>query len=97
MKNSKEPYSLSSCVIGTKEQLYSVFLVSLFSTSVFCADLPDWDKWRGPNGNSIIYEKDWDPGTLGPQPKYAWRATVGFGYSSLCIKGDYLYTMGNNE
>lgn len=80
-----------------KRQLYSALLITLFGTSAYCQALPDWDKWRGPNGNSIVDEKDWDPGALSPEAKYVWRATVGFGYSALCIKGDYLYTMGSDD
>ena len=80
-----------------KQQLYAVFLVSLFSTSAYCAELPDWDRWRGPNGNSIVYEKGWSPDALRGEPKYVWRAAVGYGYSAPCIAGDHLYTMGHDD
>ncbi len=78
-----------------KRLLYLVFFVSLLSAVACCEGLPDWDKWRGPNGNSIVYEKGWNPDALSPEPEYVWRVNVGFGYSALCIKGDYIYTMGN--
>ena len=70
-------------------RLFLVPLVSLFSMSAYGAELPDWDKWRGPNGNSIVYEKGWSPDALCPEPKYVWRETVGHGYSAPCITGDY--------
>ncbi len=74
-----------------------VFLILLLGARAHGETAPNWDKWRGPNGNSIAYEKDWDPGALRPEPKYVWRATVGYGYSAPCIVGDYLYTMGNED
>ncbi len=55
---------------------------------------PDWPRWRGPDGNSITRESGWRPESLLPTPKILWRTNVGYGYSSVCIKGRYLYTMG---
>ena len=78
-----------------KELLCCVFAAVLFSTQAHGESPLDWNEWRGPNGNSISYETGWNPAALVPEPTYAWRATVGFGYSAPSIKGDYLYTMGN--
>ena len=54
----------------------------------------DWPCWRGPNGDGISAETNWNPKAL-DNPKIAWRAQVGKGHSSLSVKGNYLYTMGN--
>lgn len=70
---------------------------SLHCVSAYSADPLDWDKWRGPHGDSIIYETGWSPEALLPEPICLWRATVGEGYSAPCIVGDYLFTMGNEE
>ena len=80
-----------------RQQLGSSLLILLLGTAGYCETPSDWDNWRGPDGNSIVYEKDWNPGALRPQPKYVWRARVGFGYSAVSIKGDYLYSMGNDD
>jgi len=55
---------------------------------------PDWPRWRGPDGNSITSESGWRPEGLLPAPRILWRTNVGQGYSSVCIKGRHLYTMG---
>ncbi len=66
-------------------------LIIIFSVISFAAD---WPCWRGPNGNGISTENGWNPKAL-TNPKITWRADVGKGHSSLAVKGNYLYTMGN--
>ena len=55
----------------------------------------DWPQWRGPNANGITSESGWNPdaldGTLTPR----WKAQVGVGFSSMAVRGQYVYTMGN--
>jgi len=60
------------------------------------ADDFDWPRWRGPNGDGISVETDWNPETLSDGLKVVWKTNVGIGYSNMAIKGKYLYTMGNN-
>ncbi|MGA1823132.1 MAG: PQQ-binding-like beta-propeller repeat protein [bacterium] len=57
----------------------------------------DWTRWRGPDGNGITTESDWDPETLKKGPRILWRVALGEGYSSVSVQGPYLYTMGNNK
>jgi len=57
----------------------------------------DWPRWRGPDGNGISDESDWNPAALAAGPKIAWKENVGGGYSSVAVKWPYLYTMGNME
>lgn len=54
----------------------------------------DWPCWRGPDGNGISKETDWDAGALAGGPKVLWTADIGMGYSSVAIKDDRLFTMG---
>ena len=54
----------------------------------------DWPRFRGPDGNGISKETAWHPEALNT-PKILWKANVGAGQSSVAIKGDRLYTMGN--
>ncbi len=58
------------------------------------ADDYDWPKWRGPNGDGISLETDWDPEALAEGPKILWIVDVGLGYSNATIKDDRLYIMG---
>jgi outer membrane protein assembly factor BamB len=63
----------------------------VFSGISFAAD---WPCWRGPNSNGISTETGWNPKAL-TTPNITWRTHVGMGHSSLSVKGNYLYTMGN--
>src|SRR5678815_4126798 len=65
----------------------------IFSLSVCVAD--DWPQWRGPNRTGITDERiltNWP--TDGP--KVLWRASVGFGFSSVSIAHGRAFTMGNS-
>jgi outer membrane protein assembly factor BamB len=57
----------------------------------------DWPGWRGPNRDGKTTEKDWNPAALANGPKIVWKVSVGKGYSSLAVRGQYLYTMGNSN
>jgi outer membrane protein assembly factor BamB len=69
-------------------------LVFGISTQYGIADDYDWPRWRGPNGYGVSLETDWDPKALAGGPKILWKVDVGFGYSSVVIKDNRLYTMG---
>ena len=70
----------------------TLVLVFILSGITFAAD---WPSWRGPNGNGISTETGWNPNAL-TNPKIIWKANVGKGHSCVAVKGNYLYTMGNN-
>jgi outer membrane protein assembly factor BamB len=55
---------------------------------------PDWIRWRGPGGNGIYPETQWNPASLKDEVKPIWTIQVGKGYSSVVINGDLLYTLG---
>jgi outer membrane protein assembly factor BamB len=55
----------------------------------------NWPRWRGPNGDGISMETDWDPEALAGGPKILWKVDIGRGYSNVVIKGKYLYIMGS--
>jgi outer membrane protein assembly factor BamB len=57
----------------------------------------EWSQWRGPNGDGISLETDWNPQALNGGPKILWKADVGVGYSNVAIKDNRLYTMGVGE
>lgn len=54
----------------------------------------DWPQWRGPNGDGISMETEWDPEALKGGPRILWTADIGRGYSNIAIKDNLLVTMG---
>jgi outer membrane protein assembly factor BamB len=60
------------------------------------AESADWPCFRGPNHDGISTESKWSPAAL-TNSKIIWKANVGTGYSSVAIKGAFLYTMGNSS
>jgi len=54
----------------------------------------DWPRWRGPNGNGISMETEWNPKALSEDPEILWKTNVGLGNPNIAIKDNYLYTMG---
>jgi len=56
-----------------------------------------WPRWRGPNGNGISDETNWDPEALAGGPKILWKVDIGISYSNVAIKDNRLYTMGRRE
>jgi outer membrane protein assembly factor BamB len=56
----------------------------------------DWPQWRGPNRDAVSSEtglmQSWPTGG----PPLAWQASgLGFGFSSLAIVGEKIFTMGD--
>jgi len=68
-----------------------LFLICVMPVLVYSGD---WPKWRGPNGNGISDETNWNPEALKKGANIIWRTNVGCGHSNVSIAGDYLYTMG---
>jgi outer membrane protein assembly factor BamB len=79
-----------------------IFFTCLVLTSLFCITAyaasanGDWPRWRGPNGNGISTESDWNPASLGNKTNILWKVSVGYGFSSISIADGYLYTMGSS-
>jgi outer membrane protein assembly factor BamB len=72
----------------------SVVLCLLGIRGVFGAEA-DWPQFRGPDANGVSTETKWNPAALSSGAAIIWKANVGDGYSSVAIKGDNLYAMGN--
>ena len=53
----------------------------------------DWTAYRGPNGNGIISQTNWDPLKL-DSTAILWRKNVGQGHSAIAIKDNYCYASG---
>jgi outer membrane protein assembly factor BamB len=52
-----------------------------------------WPRWRGPSGDGISLERDWNPAG---REEPLWRADVGLGYSNVVIADGRLYTVGHD-
>lgn len=57
----------------------------------------DWPRWRGPDGDGISQDSDWNPNALNDGPKILWQAEVGKGFSNVVIKDDRLFAMGSDK
>ena len=71
-------------------------LFILISFSVSAKGEPDvgWPKWRGPTGDGISTETDWNPEVLADGPEILWELDIGTGYSNVAILNNRLYTLG---
>jgi outer membrane protein assembly factor BamB len=58
---------------------------------------PGWPRWRGPNGDGISRETDWDPMALAGGLEVLWSVDVGIGYSSVVFSGNRLLTLCRAE
>ena len=76
---------------------FLVILVVSVYTHYSIADDFDWPRWRGPNGDGISMETDWNPEALAGGPKIIWNVDVGRGYSNIAIKDNRLYTIAAGE
>jgi outer membrane protein assembly factor BamB len=55
----------------------------------------DWPKWRGPAGNGVSSETEWNAEWSSNGPQQLWTAEVGTGFSSMSVMDGRLYTMGH--
>ena len=76
--------------------LVCVLVLFIFgiSTPYGIADDFDWPRWRGPNGDGISMETEWNAEALSGGPKILWKVDAGLGHSNVAIKDNRLYTMG---
>ncbi len=74
--------------------LIAFLFVFGIGTTYVIADEYDWPRWRGPNGDGISIETDWNPEALAGGPKILWKVNVGVGHSNVAIRDNRLYTMG---
>ena len=56
-----------------------------------------WPRWRGPNGDGVSTETDWDPTALAGGPEVLWSLDVGMGYSNVVFTGNRLFTAGKTK
>ena len=72
-----------------------IILISLFflSCGIEGAEF-DWPRWRGPNGDGISQETEWNPTALDGGPKILWKTDIGVGHANIVIKENRLYAAG---
>ncbi len=61
------------------------------------ADGADWEQWRGPSANGVSSETGLWPEALHRQSAILWRGGVGRGHSATTVRGERLYTMGEQQ
>jgi outer membrane protein assembly factor BamB len=74
-----------------------LMLLLVISVPRAAAQSQDWPRWRGPEGNGISLGVEVDPKAISGGPKIAWKASLGMGFSSMAVKGDRLYCLGNTN
>ena len=55
-----------------------------------------WPQWRGPDGNGLSKETEWDPASIAIE-RIAWTADIGMGYSNIVIQDGRLYSIGRTR
>ncbi len=69
--------------------------LSASASLVLAADVGDWPRWRGPNGDGICEEKGLLTQWPSDGPPLAFQSKgLGGGFSSVSIAGDRIFTMG---
>ena len=66
-------------------------------TAPFQLQAQDWPAWRGPHGDGSVESGNWDPEALRGGADVLWRASVGQGFSGLTVRGNRVYTAGNDR
>lgn len=73
--------------------LRSTLAVLLSLTATFLS-AEDWPCWRGPRGDGISRESNWNAKWPESGPKTLWKAEVGTGFSSFSVANGRVFTMG---
>jgi outer membrane protein assembly factor BamB len=81
-------------VMRKQAWLLMILIVMIGSRCMCSAEDNGWPRWRGPNGDGISMETDWNPEALNGGAKVLWRLETGYGYSNVSIRGNRLYTIG---
>ena len=76
--------------------LFPLAVLALFF-AVQALPAADWPRWRGPDLNGSSKEAGWNPEFPGGEPRIAWKARVGTGFSSVSVADGRLFTIGNEE
>ena len=68
--------------------------LSLPTTSLVYAQVPNWPQFRGPNSSGIAASGCRPPVTFGPGEHLVWKTALPSGHSSPCIWGDCIFVTG---
>ncbi len=81
--------------LKTSIHLFSLVVLLILIASCGKTGEVGWPRWRGPNGDGISTETDWDPKALAEGPKILWRFNLGLAHSNVVIRDNRLYTAGS--
>lgn len=79
---------------STLRGLFCAFSLCLIQASV-SAD--DWLAWRGNSHNGVVSETNVSLKWAGKEPQPLWKVNIGKSYSTVVVKEDRVYTMGNQD
>ena len=72
-----------------------IFILLLITKNLMAID---WPQWRGPDRSGTSKESGLLQSWPEDGPKLLWEGgAVGVGFSSLAIKGEYIFTMGDKD
>jgi outer membrane protein assembly factor BamB len=78
-----------------KSTFFLLLFTSIFAHSTWAID---WPQWRGPDRSGTSTEKGLLQSWPAEGPKLLWEGgAIGEGFSSLAIKGDRIFTMGDKS
>jgi outer membrane protein assembly factor BamB len=72
-------------------------VLSLVLGTAIIASGDDWYRWRGPKMDGISRESGWSAEWPAEKPNIAWRQSVGTGFSSIVVDGEYAFTIGHQD
>jgi outer membrane protein assembly factor BamB len=59
------------------------------------AQSPGWPQWRGPNGDGVSRETEWNPSALAGGAKVLWSYNIGnAGFDNVVVLKNRVYAMG---
>jgi outer membrane protein assembly factor BamB len=67
------------------------------AASVLSVRAGDWPNWRGPNHDGVSSETGWSTQWPADGPSQLWKASVGTGFASVSVRGNRVYTIGNQN
>ncbi|MCK5146361.1 PQQ-binding-like beta-propeller repeat protein [bacterium] len=74
--------------------IWVIAIIALMTSAAFAED---WPRFRGPQGNGISMEKNWNAEALNGTPDVEWETHVGMGHGTITIIGNRLFTNGNKH
>jgi outer membrane protein assembly factor BamB len=83
-------------MVSTMNRTHCSWSLLLLAGGLASLHALDWPQWRGANRDGISRDAAWFEGWPA-DPKPAWSAQVGIGFSSVAVVQGRVFTMGNKD